>query len=178
MEILIKYDYAQAEPYFDDVLNGQDAYSLAATILGAMRRNDPEKAKSAAEKYTDVNQTSIVSSLADIFASSDDGKYLPYFEQKLSTVSLYAMFNFYNKYYDLLKDQDANTKLEAAKKLALVSRSGDNMFRKFVATSTISKIKNSFSATEADTKSEVSKIIESIKSDETNENLLMRYQAF
>jgi aminopeptidase N len=178
LEMLIKYDYSIASPYFDRILDGQDAYSMVATTLDAMKRQNPEMAVSAAEKYKNVNQTSIVSSLADIFSNSDDPKYLNYFENKLSTVSLFAMFNFYNKYFDLLKTQDADTKVEAAKKLAAVSKTGDNMFRKFVATSTINKVKNSFTTEEIDNKTAVSKILEDIIAQETNENLLMRYNGF
>jgi aminopeptidase N len=178
LEKLLRYDYDIAEKYFTTILEGEDSYTLVATVLDAMKRNDPDNAVIYANQYRDVNQASIVSTLADIFANSRDAQYLSFFEEKLSTVSLFSMFNFYNKYFDLVSDLDPMTKIKAAQKLSNVSMTGDNMFRKFVATSTINKIKNSFASEEEESKSKVSLILQDIIDQESNETLKMRYSGF
>ncbi len=176
---LTTYDYSEAKTVVIEVLNGNDAYPVIAAALSAMMKNEPLEAISYANKYQDVDNMAIVNTLADIYARTGDAQYLPFFEDRLSSVSLFSMFNFYNKYFDLLNDQSNEMKLAAVDKLAIVSLSKSNMFRKFVATSTINKIEDSFTQGEDEVELiKIRKVLDKILEEETNDQLIMRYRSF
>ncbi|NNF35338.1 MAG: alanyl aminopeptidase [Saprospiraceae bacterium] len=176
---LLKTDYASVKPKLVNILTGNDAYSLAATALKAMKRNNDPDLMNYVGDYEKVNYPAIVSIVADIYSSSGNGKYLGFFEDRLESVSLFAMFNFYNKYFDLLKLQSEERQIEAAMKLKEIALSGGNMFRKFVATSTINKLEDRYSSPGQEVmKIKLRKILDEIINQETDEQLQSRYRSF
>ena len=176
---LIDTDYTGNRQLVFDILEGDDAYVLTSTALKAMKRNDDPEMYTYASGYDDVNHPGIVSVIADIYASSGDASYLGYFEDRLQTVSLFAMFNFYNKYFDLLKGMPAEVQLKAAQRLSEISLSRANMFRKFVATSTINKMEDTFKAKGDEVMNiKLREILNAIISQESDEQLLARYRSF
>jgi aminopeptidase N len=179
LDKLVNHSYADTRDILIDVLKGNDAYSLSATALNAFKRNNDSDIYQYSKAYNDVNHPAIISVLSGIYASSGNGEYLSYFEDKLESVSLFAMFNFYNKYYDLVKNQPEEKQLESAEKLAKIATTGSNTFRKFVATSTINKLEDAYKAKSNDVMViRMRAILDKIISEETNDQLLARYQSF
>ena len=179
LEALIGFDYTSNVEMVKEVLMGDDAYSIAATALKAMQRNDDPELMKYVDQYQDVGNPSMVNIVAGVYSDSGKEEYLAYFEGRLESVSLFAMFNFYNEYYNLLKKQSGERQLEAARKLSNIATGQGNMFRKFVATSTINKMEDAYSAPgEDDIKVELRKILDDIIQQESNEQLIMRYRSF
>ena len=89
------------------------------------------------------------------------------------------MFNFYNKYNDLLEGQSPERKLEAVELLSEISMNSSNMFRRFVAASAINNIEDFF-VSQSDTVNQirVRNTLDKLIEHETNEQLLSRYRSF
>lgn len=176
---LLKVDYASVKPQLVSILKGNDAFSLSATALKAMRRNNDPDLMKYVRNYDQVKYPAIVSIVADIYSSSGKEEYLGFFEDRLESVSIFAMFNFYNKYYDLLKLQSEERQLAAAMKLKDIALSRGNTFRKFVATSTINKLEDKYSSPGHEVMQiKLRNILDEIISQETDEQLQSRYRSF
>ena len=173
------YDYEMTKPMLIDALEGEDAFSLVATAFNAIGKNEPSAALVYAKDYEDKKSPAIMSAIAEIYAVSGNGDHLPFFEDRLRSVSLFSMFNFYNKYNDLLEGQSPERKLEAVELLSEISMNSSNMFRRFVAASAINNIEDFF-VSQSDTVNQirVRNTLDKLIEHETNEQLLSRYRSF
>lgn len=166
----------------------EKAYPVIGSAISAMYTADPANAIKHAKLLEKENTDMLTPYIGDVYAKTGDAKYLAYFEDKLETVGLYSMYDFYGKYYGLLKSQDIATNLNAAKKMgAIATNMESNMYRRFFSMNTLAQMKMDMSAKKenmpentevANALTSIQAIIDGIKSKETNEMLKQRYQAF
>ncbi len=173
------YDYEMAKPHIIEVLKGDDAYSLVSTALSAIYNNERQLAVDYAIEFKDENSTQLISVLANIFANSGDPAFLDFFESQLNGVSLFSMFNFYNKYYDLVSKLDVEKRMNAVELMSNIALHGTISFRRFAAMNFINRIKNTLiEDDEMSLVEKVQNIMNHIIENETNEDVKMRYQSF
>jgi len=179
------FDFA---PVVDQVMKTEKAYPVLGTAVSALYDSNPEKALMYTEQLAKEDTDMLMSSVAAVYAKTGDAKYLPFFEDQLETVGLYSMFDFYGKYFGMLITQDANTMIAGADKLGNIAGTmSNNMYRKFVAMNTLSRVRDELmtkqSAAPNDTMisegiTKIKTMMEDITSRETNEMLVERYKSF
>ncbi len=163
----------------DGVFETERAYPVIATALESLASIDQDLAIEKAKALQDEPTTQLVGGIAEVLSMSGDSMYLPYFEQRLNSVSLYQVFNFYESYFELLKDQPqqiierSNARL---KEIAL--NPSENLFYKFLATNTLSRLSYYYSEASPDFAKKIEMDIQEIKDNETNEILVQRYSSF
>lgn len=165
-------------PVLDQVFEKEQSYAVLGAALKALSALDPQKALEKADLLKEEENDQLITAIAKIYADSGDPTYLPFFEDKLTNISLYQVFEFYDNYFHLLKDQPLNLITEKAEKLKMIALDPDeNLFYKFSATNLISSLKYYYSEAAPDFSQSLNVIFEEIKSNEVNEILLQRYSS-
>ncbi|HMQ06457.1 MAG TPA: M1 family aminopeptidase [Saprospiraceae bacterium] len=176
---LANYDYSLAKPYILHVLDSEEAYPLVSAALTAIYNNERPIAIQYAIPYRDSHISQLTGILSGIFASHGDAEFLPFFENQLNSVSLFTMFNFYNKYFELVNQLDNDIKMNAVERMANIARHGNITFRRFAAMSFINRIKNSlWEDDENERVSRVQSLMDDIILYEKNTDLKERYRSF
>lgn len=170
------------------VMKTEQAYPVLGQAVSALYNTNPEKALEYTKVLAKEDTDMLVGSIADIYGKTGDAKYLPFFEDKLETVGLYSMFDFYGKYYNMLSTQDVPAMQKGAEKLgSIAGKLSNNMYRKFVSMNTLNRIKGALTEKQTempnDTKitsalAKIKTIMDDIKSRETNKMLVDRYKGF
>ncbi len=161
------------------VIEEEKAYPVVAQALKSLMKLDPTQASSYAQSLENTSNNMLLSSVAEIYGKVGTDKNLSFFESKLESISLFSMFNFYNRYFDLLSRLPKEIRLNSLDTLsALALNQEKNMFRRFMATSTIFKIKNTFGIEDTVAKIKTEKLLEKIISEEKDQDLLTRYESF
>jgi aminopeptidase N len=177
--------------FIKNIVQTEKTYPGVAAAMTVLNKLDPEAALVEADKLKDVKNGSLFGAVAGIFATSDDPKYIPFFEDNLAGISLFQSFSFYDQFFNYLKKQKVTDLMSASSKFkVLATDSSVEPFRRFASTLTINKIKKhveslSKEETVAEKQSklmanlaELEQTIKEIKEVETNPNLLSRYQSF
>jgi aminopeptidase N len=171
-------------------LNEDQAFNVIGNALKVIYKQDAEKGLQAAKTLDEEEKGALRNTLADIYSATGDAQYLSFFAEHLKDIPFYEMFNFYDQYTRLLKEQEAPAILEGTEKLAVISNSDASIYRKFSTTSAIHKLKQHLAKMAEQTEVGPKKMqldeavmtltatLEEIIASERNENLLNRYQAF
>ena len=161
------------------ILAKEQSYNVIATAIKILNKKDPEAALIQATKFKGAKTASLISSISSILAASGDGAHLPYFENKLTSINLFSVFNFYDAYYELLSVQPSAIQVKKAKILRDIATNSDqNIFYKYTSASTINKMQKELVISDTNAAEIMKTMIEEIKSQETNEILLQRYSEF
>jgi aminopeptidase N len=173
------------------VLVQEKAYDPITKALEILAQSDPKLALDEVDKIASENPKPLFSTIADIYAKSKETRYLDFFEKNLHEVSIYSIFNYYDKYYKLAKEADVDRIVETTKVMMTGALGASNPFyKRFVSTNTINKLKEELSSrmedeTDASKKSKLSssvsllqEMIDDIKSKEQDTDLLQRYGSF
>lgn len=170
-----------------DVLKKQEAYPVVAEALTLLSSAGDVDAVMYAEQLQDEKSGSVASAVADIFIRSKDSKYADYFTDKIMTTSIYELFPLMNKYGKYVEFMKPNQLSDAANKMSSIALNPEeNNFKKFMITSAINNMKNSLKSRLGEGSdpenqmaiNSITQLIDTIKSTETNEGLLSRYQGF
>lgn len=165
-------------PVLSEVFDKELAYPVLGAALEAISKSNPEEALQKAIELKGEKAPQLVGSIAKILAESGDAAHLPYFEDKLTNISLYQVFNFYEQYFVLLKDQPVDLISEKAKRLESIALDMDeNIFYKFLSTNTLSMLREYYSEADPGFSIGIKGLIDNIKAVETNEILVQRYSS-
>ena len=166
-------------PILDQVFDSEQSYNVLATALMSLNKIDASAAIQKAIALKDDQAPQIVGAVAQILAQTGEAEYLPYFESKLNNISLYQVFNFYDQYFEILKDQPTDILNMSIVKLENIGlNSVENIFYRFLSTTTLSKLKEYYSEADPEFSIKVGTAIERIKAEETNEILKQRYSSY
>jgi aminopeptidase N len=166
-------------PILNQVFESEQSYNVLATALMSLNKIDVPVALQKAKMLKEEKAPQIVGAVAQIFAQTGDAEYLPYFESKLNNISLYQVFNFYDQYFEILKDQPTEILNSSSAKLENIAlNSVENIFYRFLSTTTLSKLKEYYSEADPAFSIKVGSLIERIKAEETNEILKQRYSSY
>ena len=187
---LVALTNKDAAPHTDlakEVLKKQEAYPVVAEALMLLKSAGDTDAIMYAEQLKDEKSGAVGSAVADIFIDSKDPKYADFFTDKIMNTSIYEFFPLMSKYGKYVPYMRADQMSDAATQFSAIAMNpGENNYKKFMITSAMNNMRNNLKGrigdtTDTTTQSSISKITElinSIKSTETNEGLLSRYQAF
>ncbi len=161
------------------VLQNELSYMVVGDALETLNRIDPELATEEAVKLKKEKTGQLIGPVSRILSASGDSTHIPYFEERLTRVGAFYVFNFYNAYYELLKQMDPVMILEKAGGLKSVAiNPSNNMFYRYTATNAIHKLSQDLVVSNAPVAQKLKTMIADIKSVETNEMLLQRYSGF
>ena len=163
----------------DEVLPNELSYRVISDALTALRRINLDRALEEAVQFKEVETAQLVGAVSGILSRSGKVEHIDYFDDKLTTVSLFQVFNFYDAYYTLLSKQEPSFILEKAKTLKEVALAPSNSpFYRFASTNAIYRLKEDLINKDYDISQSLSGMINEIKTNETNEILIQRYRAY
>jgi aminopeptidase N len=157
-------------------------YNVVAAGLASIYQLDPPAGIAAAEKMSDETSSLLVATIGDIYASSEDQKYLPFFDKNLENVDGFGAINFFESYGNFLLSDDKGTNIEkAVKRLKSIGTNmGQSPWARIASIKTLSELKNGLAEKEmaAQWLDAIDQAIEAIKTAETNPQLKGIYQQF
>ena len=166
------------------------AYPVIATALDLLIQKDKPAAREYAQKLEDVGSEEIIEVIGSLYAESGEISYLPFFEKNLDKIDGFMAISFYESYQGLAVKSSyeiANKAVARFKEIA--TNKSQSMMKRLAATKSVNDMRNHY-RTEAnqseneETKQnlekqveELSKIMEEIKSLETNSQLKQIYES-
>jgi aminopeptidase N len=165
----------------------EQALSVRASALGIIYQENEEEGLALAEKLSETAKGPLLEAIAGIYTDKGDAKYLPFFEKRLKDVDGFTAISFFESYQILASVGDQATIDKTIETLKNFGTSSDpSLWRKFGAVKALNDLRNDFrvkarsaSGTEKTTLSSnadrIAKIIDDIKSKETNAELKSVY---
>lgn len=164
----------------------EQALSVRASALGIIYQEDEAAGLALADKFAETAKGPLLEAIAEIYTDKGDIKYMTFFEKRLKDVDGFTAISFFESYQIFASDADQATidrAIETLKSFGLnTSESDASLWRKFGAVKALNDLRNDFrvkarSATGNDKTSfvsnadRISKLIDEIKSKETNPEL-------
>jgi len=167
------------------VILKDQSFWVLAEALNIIARNDQDKALTLADKLTEQYYKPLTGKISEIYANTGQAKYLGFFEENLSNVSIFSFFNYMNQYTKLAKSVDDPERLiQTAQVLkALAIDNSNNYFKKYSATNFIRNLIATFN-TKLDDESYASRIpklkemIQEIVQNTTDQRLKSSFQEY
>jgi len=177
---LQKVSGIEMEPIINQVIEKEQSYKVIGQALSALRKENKEAALQTAIKLKTLDSDQLAASIGEILAETGEAEHLSFFEDRLTTISMYSVFNFYDKYVDILELQNETVQFEGAQKLKSISMDPTkNMMYKFSATNAINNLKQGMMSSGNTSAAVVlGEMIDDIKAVETNEILQQRYSTY
>lgn len=185
---LAEAGYAEMPSLATSVLAKEQAYPPLSNALRAQYQLDASKALTYIKGLDYEEKKAMLGAIADIYAAEGDAQYVEFFEEHLTTVDIYQMFDFYAKYRDMLAIQEPDAALAGAEKLAEIASGEGGMYRKYAATSNLSRLykdinKRAGALSDGPKKTQmietgamIQSLVDFIKNNETNPNLIAQYK--
>lgn len=110
------------------------AYRVVGAALQALVELAPQEALAYAKKLESEDSPYIVGTIGELYASSGDPQYLPFFEKKMDQIDGFAIINFLDQYAGLASQADLETVARVAQKLkAIATDASLSPWRRFAA---------------------------------------------
>ena len=139
----------KATKYLDickDAVSQDQSYMVVSAAFVAINRTDSVSGIQYAEMLKNVDNTSLLLGVANIFEKTKERKYLSFYESKWDKTSNYARFSFLNSYAMLLTS--INDKKLIREKNTLLSKSSMNkdvsQWGRYASTSAIKKLRENY----------------------------------
>jgi len=167
------------------VILKDQSFWVLAEALNIIALNDQDKALTLADKLTEQYYKPLTGKISEIYANTGQARYLDFFEENLSNVSIFSFFNYMNQYTKLAKSVDDPERLiQTAQVLkALAIDNSNNYFKKYSATNFIRNLISTFN-TKLDDESYASRIpklkemIQDIVQNTTDQRLKSSFQEY
>ncbi len=165
----------------------EQAPSVRASALGIIYQENEEEGLALAEKLGETAKGPLLEAIAGIYTDKGDAKYLPFFEKRLKDVDGFTAISFFESYQILASGGDQATIDKTIETLKNFGTSSDpSLWRKFGAVKALNDLRNDFrvkarsasgtdKTTLSSTADRITKIIDDIKSKETNAELKSVY---
>lgn len=179
IQLLAANEDAELKDIAKAALNAR-AYSVVAAGLQGLVVADPAAANEEAAKLETLDNPSVNSALAGIYAESGDPAKLPFFEKQFDKADGYAALDLMDGYRTLLaKASPAQMAAGLDKLVTLGKDQSQSLFRRLAATKAINDMREEAKA--AGNSAVVTKLgtlLSAIKAVETDPNLTQFYQQF
>ena len=179
IQLLAANEDAELKDIAKAALNAR-AYSVVAAGLQGLVVADPAAANEEAAKLEALDNPSVNSALAGIYAESGDPAKLPFFEKQFDKADGYAALDLMDGYRTLLaKASPAQMAAGLDKLVTLGKDQSQSLFRRLAATKAINDMREEAKA--AGNSAVVTKLgtlLSAIKAVETDPNLTQFYQQF
>lgn len=161
------------------VLDQEQSYTVISSALEALDEIDEGAALSKAIELKEEKTSKLVGAVSSLLAKSGDMSHLPYFEEKLTNVSLFSVFNFYDDYSALVAQLPAEDIVTKSSRLSEIGLSPvTNVFYRYAATDALDKIRTRAGGSNALVANQITSMIEKIKENEQHPLLSQRYQSY
>ncbi|MEL6865843.1 MAG: M1 family aminopeptidase [Bacteroidota bacterium] len=166
------------------------AYPVLSAALDALIGLDENVALDYAQRLESERDFNIVAAVGKVYASKPDDKYLPFFEKNLEDIDGFSAISFYESYSAILQQADLTTVREARESLkAMAGNPMVSPWKRFSSTKTMHELRENyrslieFATPEQQNQlqaevEDITKIINEIKEQETNNQLKMIYNNF
>ncbi len=154
-------------------IDNERAYNVISAGLEALTKLDKAEATKYAAKLENESNGSIIAAVGGIYKDSGDVSKLPFFEKNIDKTNGYGAINFLASYAELAAKGGPETMLKSGNTLGAISMNmSQSPWRRFGATKALDTLyKTLKTAGETDKSSALQKMIEKIKSVETNSQL-------
>ncbi|MFT5165572.1 MAG: aminopeptidase N [Saprospiraceae bacterium] len=173
------------------LMDNDQSYRVIAAGLNTLYKLDPKEAESYAVKLESIENVQIINAIGDIYANSNNVSKLSFFQKNIKKVDGYSAVNYFESYFALLKLADKVTVTNNIVPLKDISTDmGQSPWRRFGAMKTLNDMRG-FYLDLADKKEDelvknelqsnaaaITRMIEEIKSRETNDQLKAIYNNF
>lgn len=162
------------------VLDSERAYAVISEALQSLYSLDKEAALKYIPKLENEESQNIVMALSIIYSENPTPQRVTFFEKKLGTVNGMDAIQFFNSYATMCSGLEDNVQETCIRNLQTIGTSaGDTPWRKYGAVKALSDMKVLYKALNNVQKTEeIGKIIEEIKSRESNPQLKAVYDQF
>ena len=180
LQVLLTNSEEEVLPLLKRVVEAEQAYPVLGLALEALSFYDIETAEKYAKRNIEDKSEYITNSLMTVFAATGKAEYLSYFHEKLQEVTLYQLFDFFEKYtayVEMLPSQNWEEAVLVLSNMALDS--GEDPYKKFFCVNALLKLKDSAKAKEGQPymilAEDIKNKLKDIKNSETDPLLKMRY---
>ncbi len=179
IEILAGLEDSELEAISKMALDAQ-SYSVVAAGLQGLVSSNPEAAAMEATKLEALDNPSVNSALAGIYAEAGDPAKLPFFEKQMATVDGYGALDVMDGYRTLLaKGTPAQMTAGLDKLKTLATDMKQSLFRRLSGAKAINDMRTEAKAAgNTDLVTKLSAMISAIKAVEKDPNLTQFYQQF
>ena len=124
-----------------EILNQEKAYPVLGSALQLLYRSNPEQGIAQAKKLESENAAPLTAQISKVYGASEDPVHLPFFRDNITKVSDDQIFDFYDDYFNILKDQSGELFEQDTKLLQEVGISKTiSIYKKFAATNTLNSL--------------------------------------
>lgn len=161
-------------------LEKERAYGVIGGALSYIGVVQPKAALAYADKLAALGNSSIIGTIAEMYANSGDVRFLPFFEQNWSKTSGFNQISMMGNYARLLGSGDEATREKGIAKLKAVAMdAGMALYGRFGATDALKKIQGAYNEAKMPEKAKaVQAHIDEIKKWEKNPTLLQYYSSY
>lgn len=125
----------------ESAIKNDQSYDVVAAGLAMLNNLDKAKGLEYAKQLENEENGSILAAVGGIYATSNDKKYLSYFEENWDGVDGYSAMSFIDNYAGLTMAQDMETIMSSAGKLKNIAvNMGQSPWRRFAATKAINDL--------------------------------------
>ncbi|MBK8346821.1 MAG: hypothetical protein IPL08_04080 [Saprospiraceae bacterium] len=166
------------------ILDSEKAYPVLQIALEVIGGTNPEKVNQLLQKFKNEDSDFLAPSLIGMM-SDENPENLEYIETKAKKIGIYHMFEYYERYQEYLSGKSMATLDRSADFLHEIAKAKEgNMYRKYLAMSTIIKIAEDLTVRNGQSNNaentalleKVTGFIKDIIHNETNPTLLDKYQ--
>jgi len=173
-----------------NAVNTEKSYRVISSGLQALVKLDNNAAISYAKKLESEENSGIISSIGEIYASSGKENHLPFFEKNWNKVDGYNAVSFFDSYLNIIVNTNDKTVFSSMEKLkGLATNMIQSPWRRLAATKAMNDMRSEYqtraSKTEGQKKTDllanadtITKLIEEIKSKEENDQLKDLYNNY
>ena len=120
------------------LITSDPSYRVKNEAFKIIKSNNKEEAIKIADTLLEGNYVPMISSIADVYASTGDEKYLPFFDDNINKVDMFGFFSYTGNYSKLAKKASPEAMLNSAESLSALATDESSMyFMKYSATNMI-----------------------------------------
>ena len=172
-------------PIFQVNMTEKQPFSVVGAALSGLSKLNPQEAAKACKSLEKEDADALVLKIAHIYAQAPNVENLAYMKEKSKKIDQMGAFQFFEDYQQFIYALKDPAKLDEAVQSWKATASdlvNESQWRRFSSTKAIADIRNSIrkdgDAALKAKDAEYTKILDAIKSNETDQTLLMYYQMF
>jgi aminopeptidase N len=180
LDNLSNWEDEQAPAIAQYILEKDSVSALLSIALNIIASNDPESALQYAAKLENSTNDEVIVVIADLYSTSENADYLPFFEKQISKADGFLAINLFTAYNTLLlKTANTDNIIASANAIASVAKNDQSLWRKFAAAKFLVDTANYLLSTNtADNQNGIQQeaqkllgIVKSIRDNETDEDM-------
>lgn len=178
--MLAELEDASAVSFAQQAIQQDSAYSVIGAALQYLTVLDPEAALEIADDLEQHSSSDILLAVGELYASTGDAKYLPFFKKNLTEVSGFSAIYFVDAYVELAVNSDLETSKTVAGHLnTLALGESISPWIKFGATRGLNEMRKAFEQAEQKEQQAYAETLlerlKTIKASEKNPQLISFY---